>query len=81
LGAEGKIITTELQKMTRALLSMQDRVVGLDQDRNTPKSPAAENAQMTARVEALEAKLQMAMEGLAAVNGGNMEGAATPGTG
>lgn len=52
LGPEGKIITSELQKMTRALISMQDRVVGLEKS-----GSGGSSAGLAQRIAALEQHL------------------------
>jgi len=57
LGAEGKIITSELQKMTRALISMQDRVVGLEKSGGGSGGSSAALAQ---RIAVLEQQLAAA---------------------
>jgi len=68
LGAEGKIITSELQKMTRALLAMQDRVVNLEHIGGGKAVGGADPA-MAQKVASLEAQLHATMSSLAALSG------------
>jgi len=66
LGEEGRIITSELQKMTRALLSMQDRVQGLEKTGISPSKGGAD-AGLAIRMADLEKQLSAAMSKMAAV--------------
>jgi len=52
LGAEGKIITSELQKMTRALLAMQDRIAALES--NSGGGKVVNDPNLVMRIAALE---------------------------
>jgi len=63
LGAEGKVITGELQKMTRALLAMQDRVVGIEKSSG---GGGGGDPSLMARISALEQQLQGALGAMAA---------------
>ena len=59
LGAEGRIITAELQKMTRALLAMQDRVVGLEKvGVGSPSKAGGLDPALASRMAALESQLK-----------------------
>jgi len=70
LGAEGKIITGELQKMTRALLAMQDRVVGIEKSNNGGGGGGGGmDPAVMARITALEQQLQVALGAVAAAPG------------
>jgi len=78
LGAEGKIITSELQKMTRALLAMQDRVVNLEHI-GGGKAAGGPDPAMAQKVASLEAQLHATMSSLAALSGqAPGDGAAPP---
>jgi len=62
LGAEGRIITAELQKMTRALLAMQDRVVGLEKvGAGSPSKGGVADPALATRMAALESQLTQAL--------------------
>merc|ERR1719498_1594257 len=62
LGAEGRIITAELQKMTRALLAMQDRVVGLEKvGAGSPSKGGVTDPALATRMAALESQLTQAL--------------------
>jgi len=61
LGAEGKIITSELRRMTDALRTMQERVVGLEKTTRQPTTATGQDPNVLDRLGALERQLQMAM--------------------
>lgn len=65
LGEEGRIITSELQKMTRALLSMQDRVQGLEKNGISPSKGGAD-AGLAIRMADLEKQLSTALSNMSA---------------
>lgn len=69
LGPEGKVITSELQKMTRALLSMQDRVVGLEKGVRPQATASASDPGLVARIAALEQQLSAALDSMKGGNG------------
>jgi len=69
LGAEGKIITAELRRMTDALRTMQERVIGLEKS-SRPAAPqtGGQDYHLIERLAALEKQLQDAIaSGLAPV--------------
>lgn len=65
LGVEGKIITAELRRMTDALRTMQERVIGLEKSsRQPPTTSVGHDSTVLDRLATLEKQLQAAVGSL-----------------